>query len=78
MKAKVMWLIDIMNVGQVIDEGVPLDMKVNTRLSSVCGLPARQRVWLTQQGFNKLTENENDELFKNSIHEYVQYSEELK
>jgi hypothetical protein len=52
-----------MNVGQVNDEGVPLDTEVNTRLSRVYGLVARQRVSLTLQGFNELTENEKDELF---------------
>jgi hypothetical protein len=30
------------------------------------------------QGFNELTKNKNDELFKNSIQAYVQYPEELK
>jgi hypothetical protein len=35
-------------------------------------------VSLTLQGFDDLTENEKDELFKNSIQAYVQYSEELK
>jgi hypothetical protein len=33
---------------------------------------------LTTQGFDELTKNEKDELFENSIQEYVQYSEELK
>jgi hypothetical protein len=33
---------------------------------------------LTLQGFDELTENEKDELFKNSIQAYVQYPEELK
>jgi hypothetical protein len=37
---------------------------VNTRLSRVYGLAARQRVSLTLQGFDELTENEKDELFK--------------
>jgi hypothetical protein len=27
-----MWSVDIMSVGEVNDEGVPLDMTVNTRL----------------------------------------------
>jgi hypothetical protein len=67
-----------MNVGQVNDEGVPLDKEVNVRLSKVCGLAARQRVSLTLQGFKDLTKNENDKLFKNSIQTYVQYPEELK
>jgi FMN phosphatase YigB (HAD superfamily) len=35
-------------------------------------------VSLTQQGFDELTENKKDELFKNSIQVYVQYLEELK
>jgi hypothetical protein len=52
-----------MNVGQVNDEGVPLDTEVNTRLSRVYGLVAQQRVSLTLPGFNELTENEKDELF---------------
>jgi hypothetical protein len=34
------WLTDVMNVGEVNDDGVPLDMVVNTRLSRVCGLAA--------------------------------------
>jgi hypothetical protein len=67
-----------MNVGQVNDEGVPLDTKVNTRLSRVCGLVTRQRVSLTLQGFNELTKNEKGELFENSIQTYIQYPKELK
>jgi hypothetical protein len=30
------------------------------------------------EGFDELTKNEKDELFKNSIQAYVQYPEELK
>jgi hypothetical protein len=41
-------------------------------------LAAWQRLLLTMQGFDELTENEKDELFKNSIQAYVQYPEELK
>jgi hypothetical protein len=67
-----------MSVGEVNDEGLPLYMRVNTRLSRVCGLAARQRVSLTLQGFDELAENENDELFENSIQAYVQYPKELK
>jgi hypothetical protein len=67
-----------MSVGEVNDEGLPLDTRVNTTLSRVCGLSARQRVSLTLQGFDELTENEKDELFENSIQAYVQYPEELK
>jgi hypothetical protein len=32
------WPIDVMSVGEVNDEGLPLDMEVNMRLSRVCGL----------------------------------------
>jgi hypothetical protein len=67
-----------MSVGEVNDEGLPLDMRVNTRLSRVCGLAARQRVSLTLQGFDELTKNKKDELFENSIQAYVQYPKELK
>jgi hypothetical protein len=67
-----------MSVSEVNDEGVPLDMTVNTRLSRVCGLDARQRVSITLQGFNDLTENEKVELFEGSIQAYVQYPEEMK
>jgi Fe2+ transport system protein B len=67
-----------MSVGEVNDEGLPLDMRVNTRLSRYCGLAARERVSLTIQGFDELTENEKDELFQNSIQAYIQYLEELK
>jgi hypothetical protein len=63
---------DVMSVGEVNDEGLPLDMRVNTRLSRVCGVGARERVSLTLQGFDELTENEKDKLFKNSIKAYVQ------
>jgi hypothetical protein len=73
-----MWPTDVMSVGEVNDEGVSLDTTVNTRLTRVCGLAARQRVSLTLQGFDELTKNEKDELFKNSIQAYVQYPEELK
>jgi hypothetical protein len=41
-------------------------------------LAAWQRLLLTMQRFDELTENEKDELFKNSIQAYVQYPEELK
>jgi hypothetical protein len=67
-----------MSVGEVNDEGVPLDTTVNTRLSRVCGLATRQRVSITLQGFDDLTKNEKGKLFKNSIQAYVQYLEELK
>jgi hypothetical protein len=66
-----MWLTNIMSVGEANDEGVPLDTIVNMRLSRVCGVAARQRVSLIMQRFNYLTENERDELFKNPISAYV-------
>jgi hypothetical protein len=72
------WLTDIISVGEINDEGVPLDATVNTRLSRVCSLAVRQRVSLILQGFDDLIENEKDELFENSIQTYVQYPEELK
>jgi hypothetical protein len=68
----------VMSVGEVNDEGVPLDTTVNTRLFRDYGLAIRQRVSITLQGFDDLTENEKDELFKNSIQAYVQYLKELK
>jgi predicted KAP-like P-loop ATPase len=67
-----------MSVGEVNDESLPLVTRVNMRLSKVCGLAARQRVSLTLQGFDELTENEKDELFEKSIQAYVQYMKELK
>jgi hypothetical protein len=67
-----------MSVGEVNDEGLPLDTRVNMRLSRVCGLATRQRMSLTLQRFYELIENDKDELFKNSIQAYVQYLEELK
>jgi hypothetical protein len=72
------WPTDVMNVVQVNDEDVPLEREVNTILSMVCGLAARQRVSLTLQGFDDLTKNEKDKLFENSIQAYIQYLEELK
>jgi hypothetical protein len=72
------WPTDVMSVGEVNDEGVPLDMTVNTRLSRICGLATQQRVLLFMQGFDDLTENEKDKLFKNTIQAYIQYPKELK
>jgi hypothetical protein len=57
---------------------VPLEMEINMRLSKVCGLAVSQRVSLTLQGYDDLTENEKDELFENSIQTYVEYLDELK
>jgi hypothetical protein len=55
-----------------------LDNEISTRLSRVCGLASRQRVSLTLERFDDLTENDKDKLFKNSIQAYIQYPEELK
>jgi hypothetical protein len=62
-----MWPTYVMSVGEVNDEGVPLDTIVNMRLYRVSGLTTRQRVLLILQGFNDLNENDKVELFKNSI-----------
>jgi hypothetical protein len=72
------WPTGVMSVGEVNDEGLPLDTRMNMRLSRVCGLATQQRVSLTLQGFDELTKNEKDELFENSIQAYVQYPKELK
>jgi hypothetical protein len=77
-RSQTMWPTDVMSVGEVNYEDVPLDMTVNTRLSRICGLAARQMMSITLQGFDDLTENKKDELFENSIQAYVQYSKELK
>jgi hypothetical protein len=66
-----------MSVSEVNDEGVPLDTIVNTRLSTVCGIAARQKVSLILQGLDDLTENEKGELFENSIQACIQYLKEL-
>jgi hypothetical protein len=67
-----------MNAGEVNEDGQPLDQRTLTRLSRVCGLTARQRVLLTLEKFEDLTEDEKNELFVNSIQRYVVYPEELK
>jgi hypothetical protein len=54
------WPIDVMNIGQVNNEDVPLNTKMNIRLSRVYGLVARQKVSLTLLGFNDLTKNAMD------------------
>jgi hypothetical protein len=66
-RSQMSWPTDVMGVGEVNDEALPLDMRVNMRLSGVCGLASRQRMSLILQGFDELTENEKDELFKNSV-----------
>jgi hypothetical protein len=67
-----------MNAGEVNEDGQPLNQRTLMRLSRVCGLAARQRVLLTLEKFEDLTEDEKNELFANSIQRYIVYPEELK
>jgi hypothetical protein len=67
-----------MNAGEVNEDGQPLDQHTLTRLSRFCGLAARQSVPLTLEKFEDLTEDEKNELFMNSIQQYIVYPEELK
>jgi hypothetical protein len=77
-RSQMRWPTDVKNVGQVNDDGLPFDNEINTRLSRVCGLAARQRVSLTLERFDDLTKNDKDELFENSIQADVEYPEQLK
>jgi hypothetical protein len=65
-----------MNAGEVNEDGQPLDQRTLTRLSRVCVLATRQRVSLTLEKFEDLTEDEKNELFVNSIQRYVVYPDE--
>jgi hypothetical protein len=56
-----------MNASEVNEDGHPLDQRTLMRLSRVCGLTSRQRVPLTLEKFEDLTEDEKNELFANSI-----------
>jgi hypothetical protein len=56
-----------MNASEVNEDGHPLDQRTLMRLSRVCGLASRQRVPLTLEKFEDLTEDEKNELFANSI-----------
>jgi hypothetical protein len=67
-----------MNASEVNEDGHPLDQRTLMRLSRVCGLASRQRVPLTLEKFEDLTEDEKNELFANSIQWYIVYPEELK
>ena len=62
-----MWPTDAMNTGEVNEDVQPLDQLTLMRLSRVFGLAARQRVPLTLEKFEDLTEDEKNELFANSI-----------
>jgi hypothetical protein len=57
------WPIDVKNVDQVNNKGVPLDKEINTRFSRVCGLVAQQRVSLILERFDDLSKNGKDKLF---------------
>jgi hypothetical protein len=61
------WSTDVMNAGEVNEDGQPLDQHMLTRMSRACGLAARQRVPLTLEKFEDLIEDEKNELFTNSI-----------
>jgi hypothetical protein len=76
--SQIAWPTDAMNAGEVNEDEQPLDQRTLTRLSRVCGLVAQQRVPLTLEKFEDLTEDEKNELFANSIQRYVVYPEELK
>jgi hypothetical protein len=67
-----------MNADEVNEDGQPLDQRTLMRLSRVYGLAGRQRVPLTLEKFEHLTEDEKNELFVNSIQRYIVYLEELK
>jgi hypothetical protein len=77
-RSQTTWPTDAMNAGEVNEDGQPLDQRTLMRLSRVCGLAAQQRVPLTLEKFEDLTEDENNEPFVNSIQRYVVYPEELK
>jgi hypothetical protein len=53
-----MWPTDVMNAGEVNEDRQPLDQRTLMRLSRVCGLAVRQRVPLTLEKFEDLTEDE--------------------
>jgi hypothetical protein len=53
-----MWSTYIMNAGEVNEDGKPLDQHTLMRLSRICSLAARQRVPLTLEKFEDLTEDE--------------------
>jgi hypothetical protein len=56
-----------MNADEVNEDGQPLDQRTLMRLSRVCGLAGWQRVSLTLEKFEHVTEDEKNELFANSI-----------
>jgi hypothetical protein len=70
-RSQTTWLTDVMNAGEVNEDRQPLDQCRLMRLSRVCGLAARQRVPLTLEKFEDVTEDEKNELFVNSIQRFV-------
>jgi hypothetical protein len=54
-----------------------MDKATSTRFSRVCGLAAQQRVPLTMDTFDDLSDNYKKELFDDSVQAYVEYPEEL-
>jgi hypothetical protein len=64
---------DLQGADKVNNKSLPLDNKISMRLSRVCGLAAWQRVLLTLERLDDLTEYKKDELFENSIQSYVEY-----
>jgi hypothetical protein len=77
-RSQTTWPTDVMNAGEVNEDEQPLDQRTLMRLSRVCGLAVRQRVPLTLEKFEDLTEDEKNELFTNTIQWYIVYPEELK
>ena len=77
-RSQTTWPTDVMVVGEVNDEGLPLDSAISTRLSRVCGLAGRQKVPLTLDNFDDLSDDQKKEIFNDAIQPYVQYPEELK
>jgi hypothetical protein len=55
------------NGGEVNEDRHLLDQRTLMRLSRVCGLTAWERVLLTLEKFEDLTDDEKNELFVNSI-----------
>ena len=76
-RSQTTWSTDVKVVGEVNDEGLPLDSEISTRLSRVCGLAGRQKVPLTLDNFDDLSDDQK-EIFNDAIQAYVQYPEELK
>jgi hypothetical protein len=57
-RSQTKWSTNIKSVDEINDEGLPMDMATSTRLSRVCGLAAWQRVPLTLDTFDDLSDND--------------------